>query len=161
MIYARKNTNMKWTWFTTSYVITPSQSSHKNLPALPQNNIKTYQHPSTDGPCPYVGKETTYITNIFRHSDLRIAYRTNNTIHNHLIHKNQSRDKFCSSGVYKVTCPYCKKAYVGQTGEISMSDTMNTSTRYELIATLPDCTTSQRTRTFLPFHRQHHAEISQ
>jgi len=36
----------------------------------------------------YVGKETTYITNIFKHSDISIAYHTNNTIQNHLIHKN-------------------------------------------------------------------------
>jgi hypothetical protein len=64
----------------------------------------------------YVGKETTYITNIFKHSDLRIAYRTNNTIHSHLTHKNQNPDKFSLSGVYKLTCPDCKKAFVGQTG---------------------------------------------
>ena len=46
-----------------------------------------------------VGKETTYITNIFKHSDLRIAYRTNNTLHNHLVHKNQNPNKFVLSGV--------------------------------------------------------------
>jgi hypothetical protein len=64
----------------------------------------------------YAGKKTTYITNIFTHSDIRIAYRTNNTIHNFLTHKAQYFDKFSSSGVYKLTCPDCKKAYIGQTG---------------------------------------------
>jgi len=64
----------------------------------------------------YVGKDTTYITNIFRCSDLKIAYRTNNTIHNHLIHKDRNPDKFSLSGVYKLTYPDCMKAYVGQTG---------------------------------------------
>jgi len=86
------------------FSLTPKQ--HQTLPT-PKHRWATFT---------YVGKETTYITNIFRHSDLRIAYRTNNTIHNHLIHKNQSRNKFCSSGVYKLTCSYCKKDYVGQTG---------------------------------------------
>ena len=64
----------------------------------------------------YISKETAYVTNIFRRSDLRIAYCTNNTIHNHLIHKDWISDKFSLSGVYKITCPDCMKAYVGQTG---------------------------------------------
>jgi hypothetical protein len=36
----------------------------------------------------YVGKETSYITNIFKHTDLKIAFRTKNTIENLLTHKN-------------------------------------------------------------------------
>ena len=32
------------------------------------------------------------------------------------MHKNQKPDKFSIPGVYKLTCPECKKAYVGQTG---------------------------------------------
>jgi hypothetical protein len=62
-----------------------------------------------------VGKETAYITNVFRRADLKIAFRTNNTIRNLLMHKNLNPDKFSLSGVYKLTCPDCKKAYVGQT----------------------------------------------
>jgi len=46
----------------------------------------------------YIGKETTYITNIFKHSDIRIAYRTNNTIQNFLTHKAHYFDKFSSQG---------------------------------------------------------------
>jgi hypothetical protein len=42
--------------------------------------------------------------------------RTNNTIHNLLRHKNQTTDTYILSGVYKITCPECKKEYVGQTG---------------------------------------------
>jgi hypothetical protein len=71
----------------------------------------------------YVGKETSYITNLFRHSNLKIAYRTNNTVLNHLTHKYKNPNIFSSSGVYKLTCPDCKKAYVGQTGR-------NFTTRY-------------------------------
>ena len=64
----------------------------------------------------YAGKETRYITNLFTHTDLRTAFRTDNTIHNLLMHRNQIPEKFSLSGVYKLTCPDCKKAYVGQTG---------------------------------------------
>ena len=53
---------------------------------------------------------------IFKHSDIRIAYRINNTIQNHLIHQNRNPDKFSLFGVYKLTCHDCKKAFVGQTG---------------------------------------------
>jgi hypothetical protein len=64
----------------------------------------------------YVGKETSYITNIFRQTDLRIAFHTNNTIGNLLTQNKLPPDKFSLSGVYKLTCPECQKAYVGQTG---------------------------------------------
>jgi hypothetical protein len=32
------------------------------------------------------------------------------------MHKQQTPDKYTQSGVYKMTCPDCNKAYVGQTG---------------------------------------------
>jgi len=67
----------------------------------------------------YVGKETSYITNIFRQTALKIAFRTKNTIGNLLTHKN-SIDRqtviYSLSGVYKLSFPDCNKAYVGQTG---------------------------------------------
>ena len=64
----------------------------------------------------YVGKETTYITSTLKHSNIRIAYRTNNTSRNHLTHNNQKPDKFSHAGVYKLTCPDWKKVYIGQKG---------------------------------------------
>ena len=63
----------------------------------------------------YVGKETSYITNVFRQTDLKIAFRTNHTIGNLLRHKNLIPDKFSLLGVYKLTSPDCNKAYIGQT----------------------------------------------
>jgi hypothetical protein len=36
----------------------------------------------------HVGKETSYITNIFKQTDLKIAFRTENNIGNLLTHKN-------------------------------------------------------------------------
>jgi len=64
----------------------------------------------------YVGKETFYITNLFRKTELKIAFRTTNTIGKLLSHKNPNPNKFSLLGVYELTCPDCNKAYVGQTG---------------------------------------------
>jgi len=64
----------------------------------------------------YISKETSYITNIFRSTDIKIAFRTTNTIGNLLTYSNPAPDKFSLLGVYKLTCPDCNKAYVRQTG---------------------------------------------
>ena len=64
----------------------------------------------------YTGKETRHITNLFKHSNLQIAFRTNNTLHNLLTRNTHYRDKYTCSGIYKLTCPNCGKAYIGQTG---------------------------------------------
>jgi len=64
----------------------------------------------------YMGKETSFITNVFRRADLKIAFRTNNTTGNLLGHRNPSPEKFTLPGEYKLTCPDCNKACVRQTG---------------------------------------------
>ena len=89
----------------------PQEPSHRT--PKQQEPSPTPKHKWTTFAC--IGKKTIYITNIFRQTDLRIAYCTNNTIH-HLIHRIQHPDKFSSSRVYKLTCSDCKKACVGQTG---------------------------------------------
>jgi hypothetical protein len=64
----------------------------------------------------YTGKETTYITKLFKRTNIKIAFRTNNTIYSQLTQKHHKMDKYTQSGVYRLTCPDCNKAYVGQTG---------------------------------------------
>jgi hypothetical protein len=64
----------------------------------------------------YVGKETSYITNIFKRIELKIALRTTYKLDNLLTHEDHAHDKYSQSGVYKLTCPDCHKTYVGQTG---------------------------------------------
>jgi hypothetical protein len=63
---------------------------------------------------------------LFKNTTLKIAYRTNNTIYKHLHtgHPVTPIDKYKYSGVYKLTCQNCNKAYVGQTGR-------NFRTRYK------------------------------
>jgi len=44
---------------------------------------------------------------------------TNNSIQNILMNNKQltnNTEKYIHSGVYKLSCPDCRKAYVGQTG---------------------------------------------
>ena len=48
----------------------------------------------------YIGKETTFITNLFRKTDLKIALGTNNTIRSLLMHKQQAPDRYTQSWVY-------------------------------------------------------------
>jgi len=79
---------------------------------LYSHSVSTFTH---------AGKETTYITSTFKHSNIRIAYRTNKTLRNHLTHNNQNPDKFSHSWVYKLTCPDCKKVYIGQKGRDFMT----------------------------------------
>jgi hypothetical protein len=64
----------------------------------------------------YIGKETSTITKIFKETNLQTAYHTNNTIQKHLSHNNPPPNKFTCSGIYKLTCTDCNKAYIGQTG---------------------------------------------
>jgi len=63
----------------------------------------------------YVGKETSYITNISKQTELKITLRTTYTLANLLTHKDHGHDKYSLSGVYKLTCPDCHKTYIGQT----------------------------------------------
>ena len=61
-------------------------------------------------------KETLYSANAFRHTDLKIAFRINNTQETFLMYKIPSPDKFSLSGIYKLMCPVCKMPYVEQNG---------------------------------------------
>ena len=93
------------------YPILPQKPNH-NLGSQSQNS----QNKQKCSTFTYIGKETTYITKIFKHSNIKIPYRTNNTLQKLLTHSSQNHDKFTRSGVYKLTSPDCGKAYVGQTG---------------------------------------------
>jgi hypothetical protein len=64
-----------------------------------------------------VGKETRYITKLFKNTPLKVAYTTNNNLGKLLeVQKTEKLNKFDRNGVYQLTCPACQKKYVGQTG---------------------------------------------
>jgi len=107
-----------------------SQSTHthktptiEHSPTTPSDR-KTGTHTQIWASFTYVGKETTYITNLFKKTDLQIALRTRNTVQKRLMQKHTTPDKYTRSGAYKLTCPDCEKAYIGQTG-ISFNERYN------------------------------------
>jgi hypothetical protein len=63
----------------------------------------------------YFGHETHKITKIFKDTQLKIAFRTNNTIQQHLFAK-QPKNTTNTSGIYRMKCLDCPQQYIGQTG---------------------------------------------
>jgi len=79
-------------------------------------NQKTVMTTQKWAPFTYIGRETTFITKLFKKAELRITLRTNNTLQKLLMPKPQTLDKHSTSRAYKLTCPDCNKACVGQMG---------------------------------------------
>ena len=64
----------------------------------------------------YVGRETKFITKLFKKSSVNVSYTTRNTIGKLLSHRSTIiQNKFDGSGVYQLTCADWKMEYVGQT----------------------------------------------
>jgi hypothetical protein len=56
------------------------------------------------------------ITNLFKHTDIKIAFKNNNTILQLMRPNNTNNTQtYNKSGLYKLTCKTCKQAYIGQT----------------------------------------------
>jgi hypothetical protein len=67
----------------------------------------------------YIGRETRNITKIFKTTYLKIAFKTTNTIQNHLCNlkePNHQKVSYQNSGIYQLTCKECNKKYISQTG---------------------------------------------
>ena len=65
----------------------------------------------------YVGKETRFITKLFKSTNVKIAFTNDNTIGKRLaIRQEVLQSKYDRSGVYQLTCPECKMKCTGQTG---------------------------------------------
>jgi hypothetical protein len=65
----------------------------------------------------YIGKETKFITKLFKDTSVNITYTAKQTIRKLLSQKPKPTiDKFSNSGVYQLTCPNCRMKYIGQTG---------------------------------------------
>ena len=110
----------KWILFTTSYTTIPIQSKLKT----PKTNKKYTTNLDLEIPkqkwvtITYKGKRTSYITKIFKCPNLKIAYCTNNYIQRNLNPNKGISNKYLASGVYKLTCTDCEKAYVDQMGRM-------------------------------------------
>ena len=109
--YRREENTIHNILHNNSFPILPQKTIPKN-PPHPQRNPATQSWAVFT----YTGKETTYITKLFRHTNIKIAYRTNNNLLRHLTPNPQPLDPLTRSGVYRLSCPDCSKAYIGQTG---------------------------------------------
>jgi len=66
----------------------------------------------------YIGKETRFITKLFKSTNVKIAFTTNNTIEKRLVVKQEThQSKYDRSGVYQLMGSKCKMKYTGQTGK--------------------------------------------
>jgi len=65
----------------------------------------------------YVGKETRFIIKLFKDTNVKIAFTTDDKIGKRLTLKQEApQNKYDRSGIYQLTCPNCKMKYTGQTG---------------------------------------------
>jgi hypothetical protein len=64
----------------------------------------------------YVGKETRFITKLFKEFNVNISFRTRNTIENILTKQRSLRNQYVNSGVYVLKSQNCPSIYIGQTG---------------------------------------------
>jgi hypothetical protein len=65
----------------------------------------------------YIGKETRLVTKLFRDTQVKIAYTTNNNLDRILQYNSTgTENKYGKSGIYQLSCPTCNKKYIGQTG---------------------------------------------
>ena len=78
----------------------------------------------------YVSPQIRKITNIFRNTKVKIAFKCNNKIGQLMKPKtNNNTPYYNRSGIYKLTCNTCKLAYVGQTSR-SLKLRFQEHTRY-------------------------------
>jgi hypothetical protein len=72
---------------------------------------------------------TRKVTNIFKSTNLKIAFRATNTTQSILKTHSETTDIYKSSGIYSLQCKTCKRHYVGQTGR-NLAARFSDHTRY-------------------------------
>jgi AICAR transformylase/IMP cyclohydrolase PurH len=72
----------------------------------------------------YTGNYIRKITKLFKHTNLKIAFKATSTIEK-LLKEKQGTNSHEQSGIYKITCQSCHKVYIGQMGR-NLTSTKNT-----------------------------------
>jgi hypothetical protein len=57
----------------------------------------------------YIGNETRAIAKLFKNTNVKVTYRTNNTIQNHLRERRKNNNIYERCGVYQLKCGGCQK----------------------------------------------------
>jgi hypothetical protein len=99
----------------TNSILNKKQHKTQNTTVNPEESIQQNKKWAT---FTYTGKETRYITKLFKETEINIAFRTNNTIKRILKTKPpiEHKNKYNSPGIYKLKCKDCPLQYIGKTG---------------------------------------------
>lgn len=65
---------------------------------------------------PYIGNISNELNKLFRNTNIKLAFRTNNTLKLKLESEKTKTSTYSNAGVYKISCEECDKFYIGQTG---------------------------------------------
>jgi hypothetical protein len=64
----------------------------------------------------YHSSKVGNFTNLFKHTNINITFKSTNTIQQHIKPKNPDEvQHYNRSGIYKLTCKTCKMSYIGHT----------------------------------------------
>jgi hypothetical protein len=63
----------------------------------------------------FSGNYVRTITKLLKNTNIKIAFKTNNTIGN-ILNARITTNKYEQTGIYRLTCAECKTVYIGQTG---------------------------------------------
>ena len=85
-------------------------------------------------------RKETYDIIEFKHTNLRMSYRTNSSVQQHVKHKfpNNNEEKFRKIGVYQLTCDY-KKKYTGHARRNSTNCLKNVLFLLRITTTILSC----------------------
>jgi hypothetical protein len=106
----------------------PSQLQKRNTREEPKQKTKWTTFT-------YCCREVRQITKIFKNTEFKIAFRTQNTIGNILRHQ-ATTDKYDNSGIYQIKCLDCSLRYIGQTGRTFKKDSKNIFRQSEIIISI-------------------------
>ena len=116
--YLEKENTIHNILYNNSFPIQPHKPHHPKPQKQRQTtHTHTHTHTHTNTKMGHVCLHWKR-THLCRSTNIKIAFRTNNTVYNRLTHKHHKTDKYTKSGVFKFICSDCKKTYeyASQTG---------------------------------------------
>jgi len=104
----------------------------------PTNTPTTSRHDTKWTTFTYTSPQIRKITNLFKHTNIKIDFKCNGTIAQLLKPANNttSHTPYDRSGIYSLTCCTCQETYVGRTSRASVSVTKSIQGPSETITQL-------------------------
>jgi hypothetical protein len=92
------------------------QNLQQNITTKDRHNTSTTQTTHKWVTFKYYSPFVRKVTNVFKNTNLRIAFQPTNTIWKLLKIKKKPPNIYTKSGVYTIKCSSCNRFYIGQTG---------------------------------------------